>query len=113
MSNLRYVTVVGRAGQDAAPDEKNPNVVRFGVAVNQWNPDTKAEETVWVNCSAWDRNADLAAAKVKKGARVWVTGKHSIFNGAKGEVDQLNVKSMGSADVFTTAEGDDPDGDEW
>lgn len=106
-TNLRQVTVVGRVGQDAARDEKNKNVVRFGVAVNQWNPDTKQEETVWVNCSAWDRNATLAEARVKKGMRVWVTGKHSTFDGANGLVDQLNVKSIGMADLFEAVDDED------
>lgn len=109
-TNLRLTTVVGRVGQDAHADADN-KPARFGVAVNQWNPDTKQEETVWVNCSAFDRQRELALANIRTGDRVWVTGKHSMYSGVSGPSDQLNVKSFGPAKVFAPLATDEAEED--
>lgn len=111
-SNLRLVTVVGRLGADPEVPEEGKaagKVAKFSVAVNQYNPDTKAEETVWVACSAWDRNKDYVLKHLAngKGELVWVTGIHSIYAGTTGDKDQLNVKAIGIAGTFSSADDED------
>ena len=115
-SNLLLTTVVGRLGADPEIPEEGKaagKVAKFSVAVNQYNNDTKTEETVWVRCSAWDRQKDYVMANLKngKGAMVWVTGTHSVYEGASGAQDQLNVKGIGIAGNFMSAESDD--GEDW
>lgn len=110
MTNLLLTTVVGRLGAD--PEDTTTStkkkVLRFSVAVNQYNPVTKEEETVWVKCSAWDRNREYVLKHLKrgKGEFVWVTGTHSVYAGTSGDVDQLNVRGIGSAATFFTADDD-------
>lgn len=109
-TNLKTFTVVGRVGADpevkVSPSGKN--LAKFSVAVNEWDPESKTEVTTWVRCSAWETQADYVAANVRRGMRVFVSGQHSIYNGDSGEQEQLNVKAIGSASNFTTA-----DEDEW
>lgn len=118
VGNLKQTTIVGRLGAD--PEEVTEGraagkVVRFSVAVNQYNPDTKTEETVWVRCSAWDKQKDyvLKHLSAGKGEMVWVSGVHSIYSGTSGDVDQLNVKGVGIAGSFYGGGSDDSDEAEW
>lgn len=112
MSNLRQTTVVGRVGADAEYNDTGSKPrANFSVAVNQWNPDTKTEETVWVRCTAWERDAVAARDNVKKGMRVWVAGRHSIYNGTNGDVEQISVNGFGPAAIFFSA-GDSTE-EEW
>ena len=115
MSNLIGKTVVGRLGAD--PEEgitpSGSEYVRFNVAVNQYNKDTKAEETVWVKCTAWDRNREYVLAHLKKGKgeMVWVTGDHTVYEGTSGKQDQLKVRAIGIAGNFAATDADD--GEDW
>jgi single-strand DNA-binding protein len=116
MSNLRQTTIVGRLGSDPefVTTSTGKDIARFSVAVNQYNPDTKAEETVWVKCTAWDRNRDYVEKHLKngKGEMVWVTGIHSLYEPTSGEKqDQLNVKAVGIAATFLNDDKDSDDGD--
>jgi single-stranded DNA-binding protein len=118
MSNLLMTTVVGRLGSD--PEDvttaTGKQVVKFSVAVNQYNKDTKAEETVWVKCSAWDRNREYVLKHLKrgKGEFVWVTGNHSMYEPAGGDSqDQLNVRAIGAASTFFGGDEEEDDDGAW
>lgn len=97
---MRYSkSVVGRAGGD--PEQVNDNLVRFSVAVNEWDPAAKEAVTTWVRISAFDKQAEIAKANVRQGGMVYVRGQHTIYNdSAKGEVDQIKAFEIGSAERF-------------
>jgi len=53
-------------------------VTRFSIPINgRWNPQTQTrnEGTVWVNCVAFGRMAEMIAEEVDKGDLVIATGK--------------------------------------
>jgi single-stranded DNA-binding protein len=91
-------TVVGRAGAD--PEEVNDNLVRFSVAVNEWDPAKKEAVTTWVRISAFDKLAEIAKANVRQGSMVYVRGAYSVYDGPSGEVRQLKAFEIGSAERF-------------
>ena len=75
-ANLNQVTLIGRAG--SAPDIKfldsgaEKSVANFSIAVNRSY--ARDSETDWFDCELWDKNAQMAADYIKKGAKVCVTG---------------------------------------
>ncbi len=79
-TNVNKVELVGFAGMDAEVKEvrEGMKVARFSLATRESFKNKNGEwvsTTTWHRIVLWNNNADLAAATVKKGARVSVTGK--------------------------------------
>ena len=53
-------------------------VGRFSVGVNEYNSQTKQNETKWVNVTLWGKSAESLSPYLVKGTKVIVTGKLSI-----------------------------------
>lgn len=75
---MNSAVVVGRVGRDASEGfrafDSGKMKASFSVAVNRWDPKTKAEVTDWFNVDVWDKQAEFAAEYVKKGRMVAVDG---------------------------------------
>ena len=50
----------------------------FSVGVNEYNSQTKQNETMWVNVTLWGKSAESLSPYLVKGTKVIVTGKLSI-----------------------------------
>ena len=57
---------------------KGTSVGRFSVGVNEYNSQTKQNETMWVNVTLWGKAAESLSPYLVKGTKVIVTGKLSI-----------------------------------
>ena len=57
---------------------KGTPVGRFSVGVNEYNSQTKQNETMWVNVTLWGKSAESLSPYLVKGTKVIVTGKLSI-----------------------------------
>ena len=57
---------------------KGTPVGRFSVGVNEYNSQTKQNETMWVNVTLWGKTAESLSPYLVKGTKVIVTGKLSI-----------------------------------
>ncbi len=78
---LNQVLLIGNAGLDAQlrTTQSGTQVANFSLAVNrsrqidgEWQT-----ETEWFNVSAWGRSAEYVAERVKKGSKVFVSGRLS------------------------------------
>ncbi len=78
---LNQVLLIGNAGRDAQlrTTQSGTQVANFSLAVNrsrqidgEWQT-----ETEWFNVSAWGRSAEYVAERVKKGSKVFVSGRLS------------------------------------
>ena len=74
---MNSAVIVGRVGQDPEIKyfESGKSKTTFSVAVDRWNPKTKAREADWFNIQMWDKKAESAAEWIKKGAMVSIEGK--------------------------------------
>ena len=77
---MNTATIIGRAGQDAEIKyfESGKVKTNFSLAVNRWDSKTKEEVTDWYNIEVWDKQAEFAGKKNKKGRQVVVDGRISI-----------------------------------
>ena len=57
---------------------KGTPVGRFSVGVDEYNSQTKQNETMWVNVTLWGKSAESLSPYLVKGTKVIVTGKLSI-----------------------------------
>ena len=57
---------------------KGTPVGRFSVGVNEYNSQTKQNETMWVNVTLWGKSVESLSPYLAKGTKVIVTGKLSI-----------------------------------
>ena len=74
---MNSAILVGRVGQDPEIKyfESGKSKTTFSIAVDRWNPKTKAREADWFNIQMWDKKGESAAEWIKKGAMVSVEGK--------------------------------------
>ena len=84
-TNLNKVELIGFAGMNAEVKEikKGVKVANFRLATSDGYKDKAGEwvnSTTWHNIVLWNDSAEKAAAEVKKGSRVSLTGKISYRN---------------------------------
>lgn len=74
------LNLVGRVGiePEVTHFESGKKLVRFTVAVREYNAKEKKIETMWINVEAWNKTADLILASVKKGREISVTGRLAL-----------------------------------
>ena len=81
------VTIIGRLGRD--PDMRYlPNgtpVCKFSVATDRWRADKNANETTWINVTAWAKLAETCNEHLAKGKLVLVKGSQIRANAWKGK----------------------------
>jgi single-strand DNA-binding protein len=105
MAGEAIVTVQGNLGADAelrlTPNGKT--VTSFSVGNTpriQKNNEWIDGETVWFRCFVWGKDATGAANELRKGSRVFVTGRFSLDNyidkeGKERKTLQINVDNYG------------------
>ena len=78
---LNQILLIGNAGRDAELryTQNGTAVANFSMAVNRRYQvrEEMREDTEWFNVSAWERQAEFAAERVKRGTRVFVDGRLS------------------------------------
>lgn len=77
---MNSAVIVGRAGQDPEVKYFESGKVKtsFSLAVNRWDPKTKAEVADWFSVDVWDKQAEFAGEYVKKGRLVVVDGRIAV-----------------------------------
>lgn len=74
-NDLNSCNFIGRAGRD--PEFKTlpsgKTLVKFSLAVGRKFKDV--DETEWVNCTAFDKLAEIISQYVKKGSQIYVRGR--------------------------------------
>jgi single-strand DNA-binding protein len=64
---------IGRLGQN--PEPIGANGCKFSLAIDDYNSQTKAKETVWIEFVAFGRTAEIIQQYAEKGRQVRVTAK--------------------------------------
>lgn len=103
---MNSAVIVGRVGQDPEVKyfESGKVKTNFSLAVNRWDPKTKAEVADWFSVDVWDKQAEFAGEYVKKGRLVAVDGRIAVskWSDASGSEKQrfnivaTNVRLLGS-----------------
>ena len=103
---MNSAVIVGRVGQDPEVKyfESGKVKTNFSMAVNRWDPKTKAEVADWFSIDVWDKQAEFAGEYVKKGRLVAVDGRIAVskWNDVSGTEKQrfniiaTNVRLLGS-----------------
>jgi single-strand DNA-binding protein len=81
MANYNRVILVGNLTRDPelSYTPSNTPVCKFGLAVNRsWNDkqtNTKREETMFIDCTAWSRSAEVINQYCRKGRQLLVEGR--------------------------------------
>lgn len=83
---MNSVILQGRLGKDPAPKTtgSGKSVLNFSIAVNT----NKDNPPIWVDCSAWEKTADVISEYFKKGDGIIVMGslrEESWTDGQTGE----------------------------
>lgn len=90
------INFVGRLGRDAERhDGKNgSSFVTFNVAVNEYNPETKQNDTVWLRVIDGSERTLNMLQYLKKGTMLNIVGSErvSIYNGANGPTINRDVR---------------------
>lgn len=91
------VNFVGRLGKDAeAHDTKsNGKFATYTVAVDEYNQETKQNDTVWVRVIDWSERTLNMLQYLKKGTLIYVVGslKTSIYEGKNGSQVSNDVRA--------------------
>lgn len=75
MAGYANITIVGNVGKDPEQkDSKTGAMAKFSVGVRP----RRDGETVWFNCAAWGKTADVVMGYVKKGGSVLVSGELQV-----------------------------------
>lgn len=73
---MNQANFVGRVGQD--PQPVGSSGARFSIAIDEYNSQTKQQETLWVPLVAFGKTAEIVSKYVTKGRLVRVTCKFQI-----------------------------------
>ena len=110
---MNRITLIGHLGRDPEmrylPDGQA--VTSFSLATSYGKGDR--EKTTWFNCSAWDKQAELANEYLKKGQQVYVEGRVSLheYEGRDGQqrasldVAVTNIQFLGARDKVDQGDG--------
>ena len=76
MATLNRVELIGNLTHDVEVRQTNngTKVCDIGIAVNERKKDG-TQETVFVDATLWERNAEIAAQYLKKGSLIFLEGK--------------------------------------
>jgi len=76
MATLNRVELIGNLTHDVEIRETNNGikVCDIGIAVNERRKDGQ-EDVVFVDCTLWERNAEIAAQYLRKGSLIFLEGK--------------------------------------
>lgn len=105
MANYNRIILAGNITRDPelSYTPSNAAVCKFGLAVNrQWtdkNTNEKHEETMFVDCKAWNRPAEIINQYCKKGSPILVEGR-LVFESWTGQDGQKRSKHTVRVDAF-------------
>jgi single-strand DNA-binding protein len=93
MANFNKVILAGNLTRDPelSYTPSNKPVCKFGLGVNsRWTDrqtNEKHEETMFVDCTAWSRNAETIKQYLRKGSPILIEGKlvHETWTNAEGQ----------------------------
>ena len=107
-TNLNKVELIGFAGMNAEVKEikKGVKVANFRLATSDGYKDKAGEwvnSTTWHNIVLWNDSAEKAAAEVKKGSRVSLTGKISYRNYENKAGEKRNIVEIIAYDLQLVA----------
>jgi single-strand DNA-binding protein len=116
-SDLNYCSFIGRLGKDPEIRQMagGDTVANFSIAVGEsWkNKQTgeKEERTAWVNLVAWRKLGEIVGKYLKKGSRVFVSGKMQTRkwqdqNGADRYTTEIVVSQMQMLDPKPSGQQD-------
>lgn len=93
---MNQCNFIGRAGSD--PQPLGSNGVRFNLAVDDYNSQTKQQETTWVPLVSFGKTAEVIAKYVTKGRLIRVTTRFNIreyeYQGEKRKDSSFFVTDM-------------------
>ena len=99
--SLNKVFLIGHVGQD--PKEKEfpsgATLSEFSLATNETfkgKDGEKKQKTTWHHCKAWNQKADLCNTYLKKGSKVFISGKIDV---EKWETEDGEKRSLGKIQV--------------
>ena len=109
------VNFIGRLAADAVlrDGKDGTQFVTFRMAVDEYNPSTRQNETAWISCIDSAPRTVKIIEHLKKGSMLYVTGEErvSLFSGANGvninrevRVYNWNFVSTGRRDENATTE---------
>lgn len=105
MSNLNVVTLIGRLTKD--PElrytQDGTAVANFSLAINEYHTDqagNKKENTLFVECEAWRKNAENVSEFIKKGKGLIVHGKLKLDKWEKDGVKRSKLKVVAKSIKF-------------
>lgn len=82
MADINQVSITGNIGK--APEikyfESGSCIVNFSVAIKEWAGQKKGEQTIWVDCKAWNKKAQFIAEYSKSGSFVALGGRLAVDN---------------------------------
>ena len=114
---MNKIIVIGNVGRD--PEMRytpsGQGVTSFSVASNRryrTADGEQREETMWFNCNAWGRMAEICNQYLTKGRQVYVEGRLStrIFQGSDGQAriaNDINLTEMQMLGSPRDASGDE------
>jgi single-strand DNA-binding protein len=95
MNSLNQCQFIGNLGKDPEVKEINGNkVAQFSLACSESYTNKAGEKidaTEWVNIVAWGKLAEIIEKWVKKGDKVYVSGKHTTRQYEKDGVKHFSV----------------------
>lgn len=106
-------TVIGRVGTNPEISETptGKKLAKFRLAEAGYDRVAREPTTTWWDVSGFERDADIIEKNVRTGARIYVTGRASVYHGTTGDKDQIKVNEVGSAERFFPPADDE--GGEW
>lgn len=80
MKSLNKVALIGYLGQspESKTTKENVSISTFSIAVNESYTDkegNKVEKSEWINCTAFNKVAEIINKYLKKGDRIYLEGK--------------------------------------
>lgn len=71
-------TVIGNLGRDpdVRPLQSGKKVASFSVASTEKTGN--GQETIWINCEAWEKTAEVAEKYLRKGSQVYIEGRMKL-----------------------------------
>lgn len=100
---MKCLTITGTVGKDAslAYSQNGVPYVRFSVAVYN-GKENDHPKTLWVECTAFKKTAELFSARLVKGSKVCVQGNPDLkqFTRGDGSAGASIVLTVDAMDVF-------------
>ena len=113
---LNQILLIGNAGRDAELryTQNGTAVANFSIAVSRRYRirEDVHEDTEWFNVSAWERQAEFAAERIKRGTRVFVDGRLSTREYVAGSGESRTSLDVNASRVIALSPREDSENHE-